>query len=190
MADRGDELWTVLAEMFGATALEAKYGVKIPRTWRSAISQLNDFEFARGCRRLLRFRRGVPSLPEFLNLCREVGAEDDPNTIPPAFRLTPPTDDAKGFDRWAIVANRKLLRHICTQAERKIFYTDRDPQRALELLQPLLEHKRQWAQEMREAEAARELPANGDDAAWTDRMARAEVWVNEIRVAHAARVAA
>lgn len=175
MADRVAEFWLTFADVFGAPAVESKYGEKCPAVWRASILSLNDFEFARGCRRLLRFRKGVPSLPEFLNLCREVGSDEDPNTRPPSFRLAPPADHE--FDAWDQRANLKLLRHI-TQPERLGRYGGSDA----ELLRPLLDHKRQWALEMREAAADHSLPQNGDDSWWNDRMERAEREVDEIRI--------
>jgi hypothetical protein len=194
VADRATEFWVTFADTFGAPAVEAKYGESPPAIWRASILKLNDFEFARGCRRMLRFRKGVPSLPEFLNLCREVGGEDESGAIAPAFRLTAPSDTDDGrFDQWARIANQKLLRHVMTRtAEEPLRYCPRlangrpDAAETERLIRPLLEHAHAWASEMRELAASGDLPANGDDARWIDRMKRAEIWINELRSARAA----
>jgi hypothetical protein len=192
VADRASEFWIVFCDTFGAPGVEAKYGSTPPAVWRASIGKLNDFEFARGCRRMLRFRKGVPSLPEFLNLCREVGGEDD-QPVPTAFRLTAPSETAGGFDRWARIANQKLLRHVMTRsAEEPLRYCPRlangrpDPAETQRLIRPLLEHMQAWAAEMRELDANGDLPQNGDDARWIDRMKRAEIWINELRAKRAA----
>lgn len=160
-----DELWSVLCGCFGSDAMARKFGKTPPPEWRDLIGGLKPYELSRGVRRLgYSGKRDVPSLPEFLKLCRAVSDEADGPISQPLALEAP---EGHGFDRWEQFGNLKLLRHV-TQGIPLGRRYDRDATMVL------VEQKRLWAQEMREAAAENALPADGDDTWWADRMRRAE----------------
>jgi hypothetical protein len=85
-SSRADSVWRHIGQMFGADSLERKFGATPPDDWRKMIDRLQEHELSRGLRRLAGSGRGhVPTLPEFLRMCREVGgdyADDAPKALP------------------------------------------------------------------------------------------------------------
>lgn len=109
---RANQIWTRFAGMFGADALERKFGKTPPPEWNVMLSRLKEFEIDRGVRRLAYSgKSNVPSLPEFTKLCRMV-ADDDVDEGPQKLAL--PNPDAFVGDEWDIEANQRLLKHITT----------------------------------------------------------------------------
>src|SRR5581483_9576020 len=109
---RASEIWKRFAGMFGADALERKFGKTPPPEWHVMLSRLKDFEVDRGVRRLAYSGKNhVPSLPEFTKLCRMV-ADDTVDEGPQ--RLALPNPDTFQGDGWDISGNVRLLKFITT----------------------------------------------------------------------------
>ena len=85
-SSRVDKVWLHIGQMFGADSLARKFGDQPPDDWRRLIDRLGEHELSRGLRRLAGSGRAhVPTLPEFLRMCREVGgdyADDAPKALP------------------------------------------------------------------------------------------------------------
>src|SRR6478736_568350 len=153
-----DQVWAKFAEMFGVSALTNKFGAKPPQTWRTALASLNEFQLARGMNRALHFTKGVPNLPEFLRMCREVASDDlDPEgpRIAPSHQIQGPL-----AQRWEAEAGIHLLSYVTDQSKHRIFYASE------ELTAPLVKAKKEWAQDMRDAEMAAALPADNGKQWW------------------------
>jgi hypothetical protein len=194
---RASEIWERFGGMFGADAVERKFGLTPPDEWKAMLSRLKDFEIDRGVRRLAYSGKAhVPSLPEFTRLCRAVGddsIEDGPQ------RIALPNPEAFQGDGWDIGGNLRLLKHITTILSAKAnalgevpqMQVKRDPQgRPLHLMSApspqqrqttaiLLSYKQAWSQDMREwkvDEATGEVIAPTlaeQEAAWNGCMQRA-----------------
>lgn len=150
MASHVDEVWMAFAEMYGATALRNKFGDTPPNAWRAAISNLNEYALRRGMKRAQHFVKGVPSLPEFLRMCNEVGGEhegDEP-VIPPSHQI-----EKQPLPRWEEQANQHLLAHLMRRV------LDKKP-----VSESNMAHyhtaRLAWASDMRDAETAKEIPAD------------------------------
>lgn len=168
MADRITSLWKRLAEMYGAKALETKFGATPPDTWRIAVDRLKDFELERGMRRLVYGGKPhIPSLPEFLRMSREVGGDDfasaDHKPVPPSHQI-----EQAPYPQWLEQANRRLLDYFAKAAARRVYFLTQ------EAVQPFIDAKNYWAQDMREATASGSLPADNGKAWWQDYIAAAE----------------
>lgn len=131
-----------------------------------------------------------PTLPEFMKLCRTIGFDDNvPDEIQRP-RLPMPDD---GFDGWAVLANRRLLRHITTVIPANpqrygVFPTIeamKDPERAhlvnadagaefVNSMHILAAFKNQWADLMRDAATEEGVPLDEQDAAWDTGIRQAE----------------
>lgn len=176
MADKISALWKRMAEMFGAKALESKFGPTPPDTWRIAIDRLKDFELERGMRRMVYGGKPhIPSLPEFLRMCREVGGEydGDAKPVPPARQL-----EHQALPRWEVQANLHLLAHLMRKVLKRSPVAS-DPAAVEQFVQA----KRYWAQDMREHEDAGNLPADGGKALWCEYIEAAENAVESRRAA-------
>ena len=109
---RASEIWKRFAGMFGADALERKFGKTPPPEWDVMLRRLKDFEIDRGVRRLAYSgKQHVPTLPEFTKLCRMV-ADDSVDEGPQRLALPPPSD-WQG-DGWEVAGNLRLLNFIRT----------------------------------------------------------------------------
>jgi hypothetical protein len=164
VASKVEALWKRMAEMFGAEALARKYGDTPPDTWITAVERLNQFELERGMRRLVYGGKTyVPTLPEFLRMCREIGGEqwndvDNPR-VPAARHL-----EHKPQPRW----DREGCEHLLA------YLTRRDPSRNRLDVQPLVNAKNAWAEDMRDAEMSGSLPKDNGKEWWFACMAHAE----------------
>lgn len=168
MVDRITSLWKRMGEMYGAKALETKFGLIPPDTWRIAIDRLKDFEIERGMRRMVYGGKPhIPSLPEFLRMCREVGGDDfvsaDQRPIPRSHQL-----ESSTMQRWEAEGGLHLLGYITRSINGKLFSTDP------KVVEKLVEAKRYWAQDMRESEESGEIPADGGKAKWDEYIRGAE----------------
>jgi hypothetical protein len=164
---RANEIWKRFAGMFGADALERKFGKTPPPEWQAMLTRLKDYEIDRGVRRLAYSGKpGVPSLPEFTRLCRML-ADDSVDEGPQ--RIALPSPDTFRGDVWDTAANTRLLKHITTAlaAKSDIFgpvpvmqheYRDGkkvglksvpSPQQ-VETTAILLAYKKAWCRDMRE----------------------------------------
>lgn len=110
LQSKANDLWLRFRGMFGADAVERKFGPTPPDEWKSLIGSLNDFELERGMRRLVYSGKAhVPTLPEFGKMCRTVGDEIDLN-MPRPIALPPPPSGK--FDGWDISANIRFWKYI------------------------------------------------------------------------------
>lgn len=197
---RANEIWKRFAGMFGADALERKFGKTPPPEWNAMLSRLKDYEIDRGVRRLAYSGKPhVPSLPEFTRLCRML-ADDSVDEGPQRVALPPPS--AFAGDLWDTASNLRLLKHITTVLAAKsdalgvvpaMQYEYRDGKRIglksvtseqqRKCTEILLGYKKAWAQDMREHvdSVTGEIghpPLADQDLAWSDVMGRA---MEEIR---------
>lgn len=157
-----------MAEMYGAKALEAKFGATPPDTWRIAIDRLKDFELERGIRRMVYGGKPhLPSLPEFMRMCREVGGDDfasaDHKPLPPSRQI-----EQQPMARWEREASEHLLGYITRKARERVYFTD--PQ----VVQKLVDAKRYWAEDMRERDGSGDRPADGGKQIWLEYIGAAE----------------
>lgn len=172
MASKAEALWKRMAEMFGAETLARKYGDTAPETWITAIERLNQFELERGMRRLVYGGKSyIPTLPEFLRMCREIGGEqwsevDNPR-VPAARHL-----EHKPQPRWDREGNEHLLGYL----------SRRDSARNRLDVMPLVAAKNAWAEDMRDAEMAGNLPADNGREWWEVTMRHAEAVVDRVNV--------
>lgn len=177
---RANQIWTRFAGMFGADALERKFGKSPPPEWTVMLSRLKDFEIDRGVRRLAYSGKpNVPSLPEFTRLCRMV-ADDTVDEGPRPIALAAPA--AGSFDGWAITSNNRFMNYV----KKRLSAEPRAWGPAGSSLQQdatriAVAYKNAWAQDMREAgfvdvttgelsQALREQ----QDSSWISCMGRAE----------------
>lgn len=199
---RANQIWTRFAGMFGADALERKFGKSPPPEWSAMVSRLTGFEIDRGIRRLAYSGKPhVPSLPEFTKLCRMVG--DDALEEGPKRNALPNPDTWVG-DVWDVASNRRLLKHITTVLSIKAdaFGTVPEMQREyrngqffrlvsvpsplqVKTTGVLLGYKKAWCQDMREfveettGEIGRPTMAE-QNRTWNACMQRAMIEIAEI----------
>lgn len=103
------EVWGRFSGMFGADAVERKYGRTIPAEWTAMLTRLNGYQIDRGLRQLAYSGKPhVPSLPEFVKLCRDAEHDIRPPVAHPAIA-------APEWDRWLLAGNRRLTRYITTK---------------------------------------------------------------------------
>lgn len=201
---RANEIWKRFAGMFGADALERKFGKTPPPEWSVMLSRLKDYEIDRGVRRLAYSGKPhVPSLPEFTRLCRML-ADDSVDEGPQ--RIALPPQSAFAGDQWDSTSNLRLLKHITTVLAAKsdalgvvptMQYEFRDGKRIglksvpsgqqQSCTEILVAYKKAWAQDMREyvdpdtGEIGRP-PLAEQDRTWKGVMARAMDDVREFLV--------
>jgi len=200
---RANEIWKRFAGMFGADALERKFGKQPPPEWGAMLSRLKDFEIDRGVRRLAYSGKAhVPSLPEFTKLCRMVG--DDSVDEGPQ-RLALPSPDTFVGDQWDLIANQRLLKFITTTVSAKSNALGEVPEMQVERApngKPLrlksvpsaqqviatgilTGYKKAWAQDMREASVdpntgeVLRVPVTEQENSWNECMRRAMAEVDQ-----------
>jgi hypothetical protein len=103
-------------------------------------------------------------------MCREVGGEHEQPSANP-LRIEGPE-----LPRWSVTANRHLLAHLLKQ-----WHARNAHYRGADEVQPLVEAKNAWAQDMREAEASGQLPADHGLKWWDDYMHAAEGAIATVR---------
>lgn len=95
--------------MYG-TRLTRDFGESVPEPWKSAINSLNDHQVQRGLRRLTATgSASVPTLPQFVKACRQVGDDEGEARQAPTY-LPGPVYDA--FHRFG---QRALFRFLKTK---------------------------------------------------------------------------
>jgi len=189
VSDAPELLWRKMAGLFGADSVERKYGPRPPPEWAGLMRTLNDFELQRGLRRLaFSGKSHVPTLPEFLRMCRESGGDynDAPQTIPQSHQL-----EREAQPRWDREGNMHLQAYFSRQAFDGVHYATarmrrypmpRDMDHETQaLVQPLVDAKNAWAEEMRFLEERGEAPADNGKALWFECIARAESVVAMVR---------
>ncbi len=96
-------MWKILLGIFGADALKRKFGDSPPEPWIQMLAQIPDAHLRRGLRKLpFTGWPHVPSLPQFIKLCRD--PEDD---APP--RLTHHAPEARS---WLSAGNSHLFAYL------------------------------------------------------------------------------
>lgn len=200
---RASEIWKRFAGMFGADALERKFGKTPPPEWGVMLSRLKDFEIDRGVRRLAYSGKAhVPSLPEFTKLCRMV-TDDSVDEGPQRIALPSPTEWTG--DEWDIESNQRLLKFLTimltenSKALGQVIPCKRvmhphQPDKFLHLLSQasdqqawatgvLVGYKKAWAQDMREylnPETGEIVPISAyREKTWADCMKRAMVEIKQ-----------
>lgn len=165
------EVWRRFTGMFGADALERKFGPSIPDEWTAMLSKLNGYQVQRGVRQLAYSGKAhVPSLPEFVKLCRD--AEHDPKPVPAHPALT---EDAQ-WDRWALAGNRRLMgeitRRIAPPDPRR--YGHRSQLSFAENINTLVAMKNRWVELMQAAATDDGVPPDEQNQCWNECMKQAE----------------
>jgi hypothetical protein len=163
------EVWRRFSGMFGADAVERKYGRTIPDEWHAMLSRLNDHQVQRGIRQLAYSGKAhVPALPEFVKLCRD--AEHD--FRPPAEH---PAIAAPEWDRWLLAGNRRLMRYITTKApEDPGRYGHREEPRFATNINTLVAMKNRWVEIMQDAAGPDGVPPDEQNECWRNCMREAE----------------
>jgi len=143
------EVWRRFTGMFGADAVERKYGKSIPPEWTSMLSRLKQFEIDRGIRRLLYSgKQYVPALPEFVKLCRAIGDDNIDEGRPKLPALVAPS---ASIDRWAVEANTHFLGYITRRlAEDPRAWGMAGSTEQAECTRIAMRYKNAWAEDMRE----------------------------------------
>lgn len=183
------EVWRRFAGMFGADTVARKFGDTIPEEWHAMLSRLNEYQIQRGIRMLAYSGKAhVPSLPEFVKLCRD--AEHDRElTSKPAL----PNPDAFQGSDWEAVANLHLLKHIRTQVAKssqcygrgpsygamkdKEQLADKVPDASPEFVRNvgiLVRFKNLWTEQMKLSANAEGVPIPEQQEVWHECMKRAE----------------
>ena len=164
------DVWTRFVGLFGGEAVRRKFGETPPDEWVALLGRLNDYELERGMRRVAYSgKANMPSLPEFIRLCRLNGHADDVSDGPmmSAPQINGPESGIQGWDRMAgIHFLRYLDRHVNSNKSGR-YGTSRyngagnpltisDEMRAR--VGMLIEAKNYWALEMREGGDAEHDP--------------------------------
>lgn len=154
------ELWQRLGGLFGADALERKFGRSIPSEWRGIVDRMSVPELERGMRRLVYSGKPhVPSLPEFVKLCKAVG--DDGEFGGPKATHALPAPAPAVADAWGAVANNHLLAYTLKHHAqfRGGMRMGGQPREWLNHRTAILARwKNEWARLMREADDADREP--------------------------------
>lgn len=184
-SSRTAELWQRMGGLFGADALERKFGREIPTEWRGIVERMPIPELERGMRRLVYSGKAhVPTLPEFVKLCKAVGDDGEFGGPKGAAALPPPPQTVT--DAWGAQANFHLLAYV--QTRHRDFrggmqYGGHPAPWLTARTQILVRWKNEWARLMRESdESDRESAAQ--KSLWAACMSQAE---DEIASTPAAR---
>lgn len=152
--------------MFGADALERKFGRSIPAEWAGIVDRMPQAELERGMRRLVYSGKPhVPTLPEFVKLCKTVGDDQEfggPKQSGPLIAGPAPVTD-----NWGAVANMHLMAEVYRNPRR---FASPDCER---ITQILVRWKNEWARLMREASDEDREP-DAQKALWRACMTQAE----------------
>lgn len=202
---RAAEVFRRLIGMFGRDSVARKYGEGIPDEWHAMMLRLNEHQVQRGVRMLAYSGKShVPSLPEFVKLCRD--AEHDREL---SDRPALPNPAAAVGDNWTHSANLHLLGYITREVSAKPqryghgpsyeAMTDRarvndkildaSPE-FVACVQVLVSYKNGWAQDMRDESAEASPTIERQQAYWAECMARAEAQITQLRESYAESVAA
>lgn len=192
--------------MFGADAVARKYGQGVPDEWKAMLMRLNEHQVQRGVRMLAYSGKShVPSLPEFVKLCRDAEHDREVND-----QTALPNPDAWQGDEWGSAANHHLLAYITREVSRnpERYGKGRPTYEAMQkkrkpgdgnadaspefvaCVQVLVGYKNGWAQDMREEAVAGAVPVERQKAYWADCMRRAEEQITQLRESYAEAVTA
>lgn len=158
---RAEQLWKRLAQIFGADALERKFGLQPPEEWIETVEELNDAQLANGLRELMKSgKTHVPALPEFIKHCRDAREFSTPRD-----RQLLGSDQ---FDAWGMAANRHFLAIMMRRVVRKLGGYNEQQTRLL------LSAKNQWAQDMRETDQLDGVDIETQKGVWAYHIRMAE----------------
>jgi hypothetical protein len=117
MQSKAQTVWQHLAGLFGADALERKFGPDPPPEWEAALSDLNDAQLHHGLQSLMRTGGDrVPTLPQFIAACRDNREFSRAGTDR---ALAPPDQN------WELAGNRHLIALAARRGlEHKPIYED------------------------------------------------------------------
>jgi hypothetical protein len=164
-----------LLGLYGDSLLR-KFGEEPPPEWAASIGELNDYQLARGMRRLkYSGKPHAPSLPEFLKLCRTIGHADDIADERPR-PTVPLIAHDENFDKWGVAANFRLLSYVLRQGERRRYFDP--PQTRI-----LVALKNRWADLMRESGGDEDPTLADQQAAWDECIRMAEVEISRAKAA-------
>jgi hypothetical protein len=169
-----EQVWSRLAGCYGES-LVRKFGEEPPPEWRSVIVELNDYQLAQGMRRLkFSGKPHVPSLPEFVKLCRTIGHMDDiPDERPPQAHPAL-THETKG-DPWEIAGNTRMLGYITRKIpEEPGRYGKRDSDPFRKAILTLVAMKNRWVELMQQVATAEGVPPEEQNQCWNECMRMAE----------------
>ena len=187
------EVWRRFSGMFGADAVERKYGHAIPEEWQAMLSRLNDHQVQRGIRQLAYSGRAhVPSLPEFVKLCRDAEHDIRPPVLHPAI-------EAPVWDRWLLAGNRRLMRYITTKTPQspqrygrgasaegmRVMTTpnaDASPE-FVSAINTLVAMKNRWVEVMQQSAGPDGVPPDEQNQCWAECMRTAEETIAAERAA-------
>ena len=168
-SSRSAELWQRFGGLFGADALERKYGREIPAEWRGIVDRMPAPELERGMRRLVYSGKAhVPTLPEFVKLCKSVGDDGEfggPKQAAPLIAAPNVTD------AWGTQANFHLMAEVYKNPRR---FASPDCGRITAIL---VRWKNEWARLMRESSDEDREPA-AQKSLWRACMSQAEVEIS------------
>jgi len=172
------EVWRRFSGMFGADAVERKYGRTIPDEWHAMLGRLNDFQVQRGIRQLAYSGKPhVPSLPEFVKLCRDAEHDIRPPTVHPALA-------APEWDRWLLAGNRRLMRYITTRIPKDpLVYGHRDEPAFASNVMALVAMKNRWVEIMQVSAGPDGVPPDEQNGCWANCMREAEAVIAQERAA-------
>lgn len=155
------EVWRRFSGMFGADAVERKYGRVIPDEWTAMLTRLNDYQVQRGIRQLAYSGKPhVPSLPEFVKLCRDSEHDIRPPVEHPAIA-------APEWDRWLLAGNRRLMRYITTKIPEDLQrYGHREEPGFATSINTLVAMKNRWVDVMQAAAGPDGVPPDEQNECW------------------------
>lgn len=200
---RAAEVFRRMIGMFGRDPVARKYGEGIPEEWAAMLLRLNEHQVQRGIRMLAYSGKShVPSLPEFVKLCRDAEHDRELNDRPAL-----PNPAAFSGDEWDEAGSRHLMGYITRAvAESPRRYGDgpsytamTDLKRTADKLldaspefvacvQVLVSYKNGWAQDMRDESTDGPPSLDRQKTYWDDCMERAEEQITELRESYAESV--
>lgn len=173
---RIEMVWRHMMQMFGADALQRKFGDSPPDDWSAFINRLSDYELKRGLRRMVNGGKAFPpSLPEFLKMAHEVGGDYPGDAQYNPKQIAAPSGVTE-LQKWHGMAGLKLLGYI-TRCAGKREYFDK------QTTQPLVDAKNLWVEEMYEHFCKGTMPPDNGKQLWADCFAKARASIEYIRKA-------
>lgn len=167
---------------FYGDGLLRKFDAAPPPEWIEAVGMLKDSEITRGLRRIMfgAGAKGVPSLPEFVRICRLIG--DDAPDEGPSQLVALPSVDAGKYDYWDAKANSRFLRYVGHRLiDHPRAWGKGGSRQQADATRIAVGYKKAWAQDMRDADQVDagsgeivRLAEAEQDRLWADCMKRAE----------------
>jgi hypothetical protein len=145
--------------MFGADALNRKFGKQPPREWEALLSHLTDAQLRHGMGTLAKSgAEHIPSLPQFIAMCRQAREFENFGDLP---RIAP-----KMANNWTLTANRHLFAYILKCGALRRYFDEAETK-------ILVAFKNAWAEDMAVDDKGQGIAITAQEAAWADCMERA-----------------